>query len=113
MLERIRTEAVGEVVVVQGWDSIMLMLESEGPYPVRAVCRGVTIERNEHGHQQAYLLLEEPEAVRIPGGYDGFGQYHTGPHGDGLYRFNLADVYEISIGTRPGSTTVDGGAPGT
>jgi hypothetical protein len=69
MLEQLRP-FVGREVVVQAWDSIMFWIDDEGPWPVRARCVDIVTRENAEGLLRAYLVLEKPEFVPTPAGYE-------------------------------------------
>ena len=54
---------IGFRVRIQFWDSIMLMLGDEGPYPVEGDCTGVLVEPRD-GLPQAYLVMDN--VLEIP-----------------------------------------------
>lgn len=97
LLARVRSEAVGRAVVIQVWDPIMFMLEDEGPFPMRATCRGALTEITAGGHQQAFLDLADLTVIASGDGYDGRAKYLRGPEADGSYLLSLAHLYEVTI----------------
>jgi hypothetical protein len=97
LLAELEREVVGRAVVLQGWDDVMIMLVGDGPYPVRAVCRGVVTADDADGLLHAFLQLEDPAPVVTRDGYDGRGRYYVGPGPDGLYLFDVGMLDEIEV----------------
>lgn len=67
LLERLRP-FIGAGVVIQAWDSIMFLLDDEGPYPIVAMCTDVLTRTGPTGHQRAYIALSDPTERRMPRG---------------------------------------------
>jgi hypothetical protein len=67
LLERLRP-FIGAEVVIQAWDSIMLFLDDEGPFPIVATCTDVLTRPDPTGHLRAYLALRNPAERRTPRG---------------------------------------------
>ena len=59
---------IGRRARIQFWDPIMFLLEDEGPYPILADCRGITLLRPER-FLQAYLVLDHIEQLPNSLGY--------------------------------------------
>jgi hypothetical protein len=91
LLDELRP-AIGQVVVVQGWDPIMLMLDDEGPHPLRARCVGMVTRDDEEGRTRAYLLLEGVEVIQTAAGYDPRGGMSEE---EGRLLFPLDQLYEL------------------
>jgi len=91
--------AIGQEVEIQMWDSIMFMLEKEGPYPILAKCTGITLEDNEDGKQQAYLKIENVRNKTTPMGFDGRSRLKDVYH-DGIFLMPLAEIYSINWETK-------------
>ena len=78
-------------VRVQFWDSIMSMLEDEGPYPLEGNCSDVVIlSRDEF--PQAYLVVDNLREVPTSDGYSQLGYLEKTESGKG----RLAPVADIS-----------------
>lgn len=67
LLERLQA-FVGADIVIQAWDSIMLWLDDEGPYPIHATCTDVLTRTGPTGHLRAYVALRNPTERRTPRG---------------------------------------------
>lgn len=91
LLDRLR-EFVGEEVVIQGWDSIMLLLDDEGPYPVLGTCLDVVTRTGPEGRQRAYVVLEDPTEHPTPRGGSGLSQLER--EGD-QWLFGIHKMYSI------------------
>ena len=59
---------VGFRVRVQFWDSIMLMLDDEGPYPLEGDCTGVVVEPRD-GFPQAFLVMDNVLEIPTSNGF--------------------------------------------
>jgi len=59
---------VGFRVQIQFWDSIMLMLDDEGPFPLEGDCTGVVILPRD-GFPQAYLVMNNVLEIPTPHGF--------------------------------------------
>ena len=88
-------QIVGHEIVVQIWDSIMLSLEEEGPYPIKALCTGLTVIPNDDDKPQAYISLKGIRNIKTPDGYDGRAHLLNSSC-SGELSLPLADIYEIS-----------------
>jgi hypothetical protein len=84
---------VGRSVIIQFWHPIMFMLEDEGPFPLKADCRGIALA-HEDGFLQPYLMLEDLSEVRTPGGCGSLG-YLKRINGVAMECAPVADLYEI------------------
>ncbi len=93
LTDRLRA-AVGHDIVLQGWDPMMLILEDEGPHPVRARCLDVVTREDDEGHVRAYLVLSDVELLPTPAGYDGRGSMLI--EGERSL-FGVHDLYELEI----------------
>lgn len=62
------TSFIGFRVRIQFWDSIMLMLEDEGPFPFECDCRDVVI-LSLGKHPQAYMVVDSLSELPTPDGY--------------------------------------------
>ena len=82
---------IGFRVRIQFWDSIMFMLDDEGPYPLEGDCTGVVVEPRD-GFPQAFLAMDN--VLEIPTS-DGFSSlsYLEKPGSDTVW---LAPVAHIS-----------------
>ena len=90
----------GNKVQLQFWDSIMFLLEPEGPYPALADCLGVTLLRDD-GFLQAYLMVEGVKEVPTAGGYSPEGYFIKRADCEYLLA-PVADLYSIAkIGSTP------------
>lgn len=67
---------IGTRVKIQFWDSIMLMLEDEGPYPLEGVCRDVLLSQQGE-FLQAYIALDNVKEIRTTDGYSSLGYLVT------------------------------------
>lgn len=94
LLDRLR-DFVGSEVVIQGWDSIMLWLDDEGPYPVIGRCAEVLTRTGPTGHTRAYVALRDPTERPTPHGSSGLAQLVQDGH-RGLLGFHKM----FSIATR-------------
>lgn len=94
-LQQITNAVVRRRVLVKIWDSILVMLEDEGPYPITGFCIGVEARADETGALQAYLRLEHPQEVPTPDGFSAQRGREPGPHGTA--DINLGDLYEIQV----------------
>lgn len=81
----------GRPVVIQPWDSIMFVLEEEGPNPIHAVCASVFTRTDENGLLRAYLALKFPRSISTPYGYD----MTLATEGD-YSIFPVAELYHIT-----------------
>ena len=59
---------IGQKVQIQFWDSIMNMLEEEGPSPLAATIEGVILLEDGE-HLQAYMEVSNVAEVPTPDGY--------------------------------------------
>jgi hypothetical protein len=57
---------VGKHVRIQFWDSIMYMLDDEGPHPIKGDCVGI-VTLLDDGHLQPFLLLEHTAEIKTGG----------------------------------------------
>jgi len=85
---------VGCRIRLQFWDSIMNMLEEEGPYPLEADCRGVVL-RQEGEFQQAYIELTNIKEIPTEEGYSPEAYFEKQADSQVLLA-PLADLYQIS-----------------
>jgi hypothetical protein len=86
-------EIVGQSVWIQFWNPIMFMLEDEGPFPLKADCRGITLVP-EDGFLQPYLMLENVSEVLTPDGSSSLGYLKSIP-GIAATCAPVAELYEI------------------
>jgi hypothetical protein len=67
LVEKLKT-FIGFRVCVQFWDSIMFMLDDEGPYPLEGDCTGVVVEPRD-GFPQAFLVINNVVEIPTPHGF--------------------------------------------
>ncbi len=85
---------VGLRVSIQMWDSIMFVLENEGPYPFECDCLGVILLQD-GDHLQAYLEVENVVAKPTPDGYTPLG-FLIGRSESKFQLVPLSELYEVS-----------------
>ena len=84
---------IGLRVRIQFWDSIMLMLEDEGPFPLEGDCTDVvTLHRD--GFPQAYLVVENLREIRTSHGFSPLGQTEEAEGGKGQLA-PVSKIYEV------------------
>lgn len=93
-------EFVGQSVWIQFWNPIMFMLEDEGPFPLKADCRGFAVV-HEDGFLQPYLVLENVSEVLTPDGSSSLGYLKSIPGITGKCA-PVAELYEIGTLDRSG-----------
>ena len=102
---------VGTRVGIQFWDSIMFMLDDEGPFPLEADCKDIVLLQDGE-FMQAYLVVENTREVPTSNGYSPMGYLTTRSDVEGLLA-PLADLYEIwllpSAGKTRRSSAIAGG----
>ena len=87
-------------VKLQFWDSIMFLLEPEGPFPALADCRGVTLLQDD-GFLQAYLIVEGVTEIPTVDGYSPEGYFIKRVDCEYLLA-PVADLYSIArVGIKP------------
>ena len=74
---------VGFRVRIQFWDSIMMMLDDEGPYPLEGDCTSVVIEPRD-GFPQAYLVMENVQEIPTSDGFSSLRYVETPEKNGGL-----------------------------
>jgi hypothetical protein len=74
LLARLRAY-VGLRVIVHAGAPVVVMLDGEGPYPMRAFCREVVTRIDRAGRVRAFVVVEEVEVIRSLRGYDGRARY--------------------------------------
>ena len=89
LVEKLKT-FIGFRVSVQFWDSIMFMLDDEGPYPLEGDCMGVVVEPRD-GFPQAYLVMSNVLEIPTSHGFSSL-PYLESPDNNG----GLAPVAHIS-----------------
>src|SRR5205085_1971111 len=82
-------------VRIQFWDSIMYLLEDEGPCPVLADCRGIILLYHE-GFLQAYLMLDVQELPESFG--ESPAEFLDTEKVPGLVLASIAEFFEITRG---------------
>lgn len=70
LVELLRSQ-IGCRIEIQAWDVMMVWLEDEGPYPMRAVLVGVETPTGNDGHPMPVLILTDVDVVPTELGYDG------------------------------------------
>lgn len=93
LVEQLKT-FIGFRVRIQFWDSIMFMLEDEGPFPLEADCTDVAILHRD-GLPQAYLVINNVREIPMPDGYSPLGQIEATERGEGQLA-SVSKIYEIS-----------------
>jgi len=97
LLVELMGEIPGQSIQIQLWNSIMLMLEDEGPFPIRAQCLEIAVRPEKDGVLQAYLKLAEPKSLRTRDGYEGRKKYLQPATDPNTFWLNLANVDEILL----------------
>ena len=85
---------VGFRVEIQFWDSIMFMLEEEGPFPAEVDCVGVTI-MTDGEFPQAYLQVHDVKEIPNADGYSPASYFQERADCNYLHA-PLADIYSVS-----------------
>ena len=88
---------VGTRVRIQFWDSIMFMLDDEGPFPLDGDCKDVVLLQDGE-FLQAYLVVENTRELPTSNGYSPMGYLTTRSDVAGLLA-PLSDLYEIWVVT--------------
>ena len=94
MVEQLRAFS-GFKVRIQFWDSIMWMLEEEGPYPAEAYCHGVTLLTDCDGFLQAYLMVEGVKELPNEDGYSPEGYFQQRADCE-FFLAPVANIYTVS-----------------
>ena len=87
-------EFVGFRIRIQFWDSIMWILEEEGPYPIEVNCVGVMFLKEE-GFLQAFIEVSDPQEFKNDDGYSP-SAYFQKREGSVFDLASVADIYSVS-----------------
>lgn len=96
---------IGSRIQIQFWDSIMLMCEEDGPFPLEADCTDVLLLQRD-GFLQAFILLNNQRMIPTPEGFTSMGYLTTLDGTDGKLA-SLADMYEILPVKLDGTTSAE------
>ena len=90
---------VGFRVRIQFWDSIMFMLDDEGPFPLEGDCTGVVVVPRD-GFPQAYLVIDNVREIATPNGFSAFSNLEKPESGNGSLA-PVALVCSVSVVDQP------------
>ena len=97
LVEQLKT-FIGFRIRIQLWDSIMSMLEDEGPFPLECDCSDVVILHRD-GFPQAYLAIKNVREISTPDGFSPLGRIeNVHPGGDQLVP--VSKIYEFWVSRR-------------
>ena len=85
---------IGFRVQVQFWDSIMFLLEEEGPFPLNACVKGVVVLQVD-GFPQAFLELSDPAEQPNSDGYSPRAYLEKRSESE-FALASLADIYQVT-----------------
>ena len=93
LVERLK-DFSGCRIRIQFWDSIMLMLPEEGPFPIEVNCKGVVLLQDGE-HLQAYMQVTDPTEFPNDDGYSPMDYFQQRPDCNYLLA-SVSDIYEVS-----------------
>lgn len=92
LVEQLKT-FIGFRVRIQFWDSIMFMLDDEGPFPLEGECMDVVILHRD-GFPLAYLVMKNLREIRTSHGFWALGQIEEAESGEGRLA-PVSKIYEV------------------
>ena len=90
---------VGFRIRIQFWDSIMFMLDDEGPFPLEGDCTGVVVVPRD-GFPQAYLVIDNVLQIPTPNGFSALSKLEKPEAGSGSLA-PVALVCSVSVVDQP------------